>query len=128
MLVFILSITPWVDISRKELTVFALAAILLIVGIGLFNLGADLAMTPMGQYVGEGLTKSRKLGILLGVSFLMGLLITIAEPDLTVLAGQVSAVMNGTRYRKMNMKASVLTMVRFPCPQQPNLCRDHMLK
>ena len=95
-LVFILSITPWVDISRKELTVFALAAILLIVGISLFNLGADLAMTPMGQYVGEGLTKSRKLGILLGVSFLMGLLITIAEPDLTVLAGQVSAVMNGT--------------------------------
>lgn len=95
-LVFILSITPWVDISRKELTVFAISAILLIVGISLFNLGADLAMTPMGQYIGEGLTKSRKLGILLGISFLMGLLITIAEPDLTVLAQQVSAVMNGT--------------------------------
>ena len=95
-LVFILSITPWVDISRKELTVFAISAILLIVGISLFNLGADLAMTPMGQYIGEGLTKSRKLGVLLGISFLMGLLITIAEPDLAVLAGQVSAVMNGT--------------------------------
>ena len=95
-LVFVLSITPWVDISRKELTVFTIAAILLIVGISFFNLGADMAMTPMGQYVGEGLTKSRKLGILLGVSFLLGLLITIAEPDLSVLAGQVSAVMNGT--------------------------------
>ena len=95
-LVFILSITPWVDISRKELTIFAISAILLIVGISLFNLGADLAMTPMGQYIGEGLTKSRKLGVLLGISFLMGLLITIAEPDLAVLAGQVSAVMNGT--------------------------------
>ena len=95
-LVFALSITPWVDISRKELTVFAIAAVLLIAGISLFNLGADLAMTPMGQYIGEGLTKSRKLGVLLSVSFLMGLLITIAEPDLTVLAQQVSAVMNGT--------------------------------
>ena len=68
----------------------------LILGIGLFNLGADMAMTPMGQYIGEGLTRSRKLGVLLGVSFLMGLLITVAEPDLSVLAGQVSAVMNGT--------------------------------
>ncbi len=96
LLVFLLSITPWVDISPRELGVFAGAELLLILGIGLFNLGADMAMTPMGQYIGEGLTKSKKLGILLSVAFLMGLLITIAEPDLSVLASQVSAVMNGT--------------------------------
>ena len=96
LLVFILSVTPWVDISSRELAVFSGAAILLILGIGLFNLGADMAMTPMGQYIGEGLTKSKRLGILLSISFFMGLLITIAEPDLSVLAGQVSAVMNGT--------------------------------
>jgi len=95
-LVFVLSITPWVDISRTELAVFGVAAVLLIVGISLFNLGADMAMTPMGQYIGEGLTKSKKLGILLSVCFLMGVLITVAEPDLSVLAEQVSAVMNGT--------------------------------
>ena len=71
LLVFLLSVTPWVDISRRELLVFAGAAILLVAGISLFNLGADMAMTPMGQHIGEGLTKS-------------------------VLAGQVSAVMNGT--------------------------------
>ena len=96
LMVFLLAITPWVEISRHELLVFSAAALLLIVGISLFNLGADMAMTPMGQYIGEGLTKSRKLGILLSISFLMGLLITIAEPDLSVLAGQVEAVMNGT--------------------------------
>ena len=96
LLVFLLSLTPWVDITRKELVVFLGAAALLIVGIGLFNLGADMAMTPMGQYIGEGLTKSRKLGILTTVCFMMGVLITVAEPDLSVLAGQVSAVMNGT--------------------------------
>ena len=95
LLVFLLSVTPWVDISKHELLVFAGAAILLVVGISLFNLGADLAMTPMGQHIGEGLTKSRKLGILLTVCFVMGLLITVAEPDLSVLAGQVSTVMNG---------------------------------
>ena len=94
-LVFLLSLTPWVDLSYTELAVFAGAAILLVVGIGLFNVGADMAMTPMGQYIGEGLTRSRKLGILLPVGFAMGLLITVAEPDLTVLAEQVSAVMNG---------------------------------
>ena len=96
LLVFLLSVTPWVDISRHELLVFAGAAILLVAGISLFNLGADMAMTPMGQHIGEGLTKSKKLGILLSVSFVMGLLITVAEPDLSVLAGQVGAVMNGT--------------------------------
>ena len=96
LLVFLLSVTPWVDISTHELFVFAGAAILLVIGISFFNLGADMAMTPMGQHIGEGLTKSKKLGILLAVCFVMGLLITVAEPDLSVLAGQVGAVMNGT--------------------------------
>ena len=93
-LVLLLSLTPWVDISAKELGVFAIAALLLIVGIGFFNVGADMAMTPMGQHVGEGLTQSRRLGVLLLVSFLMGVVITIAEPDLSVLAGQVKAVIS----------------------------------
>lgn len=49
LLVFALSLTPWVDISSRELFVFIVAAFLLVLGIGLFNLGADMAMTPMGQ-------------------------------------------------------------------------------
>ncbi|MBP5482900.1 MAG: DUF1538 family protein [Bacteroidales bacterium] len=96
LIVFGLSVTPWVDISLGELGIFGLSAVFLILGMSLFNLGADMAMTPMGQYIGEGLTKSKKLGVLVGVAFLMGLLITVAEPDLAVLAGQVAAVMNGT--------------------------------
>ena len=95
-LVFALSVTPWVDISGRELIVFVVSALLLVLGIGLFNLGADMSMTPMGQYIGQGLTSSKRLGVLLSVGFLMGLLITIAEPDLSVLAEQVKAVMNGT--------------------------------
>ncbi len=95
-IVFILSLTPWVDIGTRELVTFVVAALLLVLGIGLFNLGADMAMTPMGHYIGEGLTASKKLGVLLSVCLVMGVLITIAEPDLSVLAAQVSAVMNGT--------------------------------
>ncbi len=96
LIVLALSLTPWVNISAHDIYVFLGAAILLILGIGLFNLGADMAMTPMGQYIGEGLTSSKKLGLLLVVCFAMGVMITIAEPDLSVLAAQVSAVMNGT--------------------------------
>lgn len=94
LMVFILALTPWVDLSTRELSVFALAACFLILGISLFNLGADMAMTPMGQYIGEGLTSSKKMGLLLSVAFVMGLLITIAEPDLSVLASQVGTIMN----------------------------------
>ncbi|MBQ7322156.1 MAG: DUF1538 domain-containing protein [Clostridia bacterium] len=95
-LVLIVYFTPLVAFTPKELAVFLISAVFLILGIGLFNLGADLAMTPMGEHVGSGLAKTGKLKILLSVCFVMGLLITIAEPDLSVLAGQVSAVMNST--------------------------------
>ncbi len=95
-IVYILSLTPLFDFSTAELITFTIGAVLLVLGIGLFNLGADLAMTPMGTHVGSGLSKQRKLGLLLVVCFVLGLLITIAEPDLQVLANQVSAVMNGT--------------------------------
>lgn len=95
-IVIAVSYTPLVDLTHKESLVFGISAFALILGIALFNLGADLAMTPMGEHVGEGLTKSRKIGVLLTVCFIMGVLITVAEPDLAVLAGQVSAVMNGT--------------------------------
>ena len=95
-IVYIMSLTPLFDFSKVELITFTAGAVLLVLGIGLFNMGADLAMTPMGVHVGAGLSKQRKLGLLLAVCFVLGMLITIAEPDLQVLATQVSTVMNGT--------------------------------
>ena len=95
-IVYLLSLTPMFNFSPVELITFTVGAVLLILGIGLFSLGADLAMTPMGTHVGSGLSRQRKLGLLLVVCFILGVLITVAEPDLQVLANQVSAVMNGT--------------------------------
>ena len=95
-IVLILTCTPYVHLSARETVAFAVSAVFLVLGIGLFNLGADLAMTPMGEHIGSGLTKSKKLKVLLSVCFFMGLLITVAEPDLSVLAGQVKAVMKST--------------------------------
>ena len=95
-IVYIMALTPLFNFAQEELITFTIGAVMLILGIGLFNMGADLAMTPMGTHVGSGLSKQRKLGLLLAVCFVLGMLITIAEPDLQVLAKQVSAVMNGT--------------------------------
>lgn len=93
-IVLIISFTPLAPLSATEQITFAVCAVFLILGIGLFNLGADLAMTPMGGHVGTGLTKSKKVIVLVSVCFIMGVLITVAEPDLSVLASQVSDVMN----------------------------------
>lgn len=93
-IVLILCCTPIVGASAREAITFAICALLLIVGIALFNLGADMAMTPMGEQMGAGLTKTRNLTLLVIVCFVMGILVTVAEPDLSVLAGQVSAIMD----------------------------------
>lgn len=96
LIVILLNLTPLVNFSTKEIVVFSISSLLLILGIGLFNLGADLAMTPMGEYVGSGLTKTKKFLLLILICFGLGVLITVAEPDLTVLANQVKDVINGT--------------------------------
>ena len=96
LIVYVLALTPFFNVSGVELITFTIGAVMLILGIGLFNLGADLAMTPMGTHVGAGLSRQKKLWLLLAVCFVLGMLITVAEPDLQVLASQVSAVMNGT--------------------------------
>ena len=96
LIVYFVSFLPWFNFTPVELTAFTIGAVLLVVGIGLFALGADLAMTPMGVHVGSGLSSQKKLSLLLIVCFMLGVLITIAEPDLQVLANQVGSVINGT--------------------------------
>ena len=91
-LVLLVSFTPLAHLERAERIIFVVCAVFLVIGIALFNLGADLAMSPIGRYVGTGLTKSRRVGLLVMTCFLMGMMITVAEPDLSVLAGQISAV------------------------------------
>ena len=68
---------------------FLLATAMLILGMGLFTLGAEMSMSKIGNYIGSKLTKSRKLWLILAVSFLLGVAITVAEPDLQVLAANV---------------------------------------
>lgn len=73
---------------------FLVGAVFLIVGMGFFQLGAEMSMTPLGQGIGGHLVKKRKLWLIVAGSFVMGFLITISEPDLQVLANQVAAIPN----------------------------------
>jgi hypothetical protein len=74
---------------------FIAGAILIIIGLSIFLFGADIGMGPLGSLMGSSLTKSKKLWHIIIFGFILGFLVTIAEPDLQILAGQVSAVTSG---------------------------------
>lgn len=74
------------------LLLFLSGAVLLILGLSIFTLGSDMAILPMGEAIGSELTRSKKIGWIAGGGFLIGLVVTIAEPDLQVLTKQVPAV------------------------------------
>ena len=88
-LVLCFSVAP---ISPSILLCFLLGAVMIVAGMMFFTLGAEASMTPMGERVGAAVTRSRKLLVMIVMGFLLGVLITISEPDLQVLAGQVPAV------------------------------------
>lgn len=76
------------------LLTFLVGALMLIIGMGLFSLGAEQSMTPIGNQIGTALTRTKNLPLILAVSFLLGFAITIAEPDLQVLAQTVPHISN----------------------------------
>ena len=92
-IVLVLSITI-APVAAGTLVLFLFGALLLIFGMGIFTLGADLAMTPLGEGMGIEMSKSRKAIYPVLISFLFGVIITMAEPDLQVLAQQVPAIPN----------------------------------
>lgn len=94
-IIFLLSIS-FVPIPIGTTIMFLVGAFMLIVGMGFFSLGADMAMLPMGEGVGAELFLIGKLGLVIVASFIIGFFITIAEPDLLVLADQVPSIPDAT--------------------------------
>lgn len=85
-----------VPLDVGNMMIFLVSTVMLIVGMGMFQLGAETAMTPIGESIGGELSKSKHKWMIVFISFVMGLLITIAEPDLQVLSNQVPSVPNAT--------------------------------
>ncbi|NLK95293.1 MAG: DUF1538 domain-containing protein [Clostridiales bacterium] len=74
------------------LVLFITGTLLLILGMGVFTLGSEMAIIPMGEIIGSKLVESRKLLFLIFGSLILGIIVTIAEPDLQVLAKQIPSV------------------------------------
>lgn len=102
------SIAP---ISPSILLCFLMGAVLILAGMMFFTLGAEMSMTPMGERVGSCLTKSRNLLMIIFISFLLGFIVTISEPDLQVLAGQVPAVPSMTLILSVAIGVGVFLML-----------------
>ena len=71
---------------------FVFGGLLLIIGLTIFLLGVDLGIQPMGERCGAELTKKRNLALLVGVAFVIGFMVTVAEPDIQVFGDQVRSV------------------------------------
>ena len=94
-IVLVLSFTI-APITPSILLCFLMGALLVMAGMMFFTLGAEMSMTPMGEKVGAKMTQSKKVWLIIGLSFVLGMIITISEPDLQVLASQVPSVPNMT--------------------------------
>ncbi len=81
MLVLSLTLAP---MPVSSLMLFLVGALLLIVGVGLFNIGVDMAMMPIGEGIGAQVSSGGRLWTTLPLCFLIGAFVTIAEPDLQV--------------------------------------------
>ncbi len=85
-----------VPVLTGPMLLFLVGAVMLIIGMGMFQLGASMAMSPIGEGIGVQLSRSKSIWLATLISAVMGVIITIAEPDLQVLSEQVPAVPNMT--------------------------------
>src|SRR5690606_17822371 len=87
-----LTITP---LSIATIMVLIVGMVLMIIGMPLFLLGVDISISPMGEQVSEALRNSNRLWLILIGGCGFGFIVTVAEPDLHILANQVNAVTEG---------------------------------
>lgn len=95
LIVIILSLIA-TSMHYDNLISFTLGAILVVLGLTFFLFGVDLGITPIGHLMGGAIAKSNKLSILIIAGIILGFFITIAEPDLHILANQISAITTGS--------------------------------
>lgn len=83
-------------LETSVISSFIISSLLLIIGISLFTFGADISMMMIGEKLGNKLMKSKKIIFILLITLLIGFVITLAEPDLRVLADQITSIPSNT--------------------------------
>ncbi len=109
-LILTVSVTP---VNINTLVLFIIGAVLLVLGMALFTLGADMAMMPIGENVGSKLTKSKNPWLVAFFCFILGFIITIAEPDLFALAEQVQGIGNWTLILSVALGVGIFLVIAF---------------
>ena len=95
LIVVVLSVA-FTPLQADTFALFIIGVLLLIVGMGCFTLGADMSMFVIGEKIGSAMTRSRKIWLIALLSFIIGIIVTVAEPDLQILAEQVKTVSDKT--------------------------------
>ena len=113
-IVLLLSVTI-TPMPLETVALFLVGAVLLIVGMAFFQLGTDVSMTPMGEGIGAELPKTKNLFAVIGITLLIGILITIAEPDLQVLAEQVPSIPNMLLIWTVAVGVGLFFVAAVPC-------------
>lgn len=90
--IIVMVLTLMLPMSPSLITSFLFSSLLLIIGTGLFTFGADISMLTIGEKIGDRLVRSQKIWIVLFICLVIGTVITVAEPDLRVLADQLTSV------------------------------------
>lgn len=91
-IVLILHFTGAARLEGALLTQFLIGSVLIVLGLAFFLVGVDIGVTPLGDQTGETLARSNKIWIVMAAGLVLGFFISLAEPGLTVLAGQVESI------------------------------------
>ena len=93
LIVIALSMTI-IPLAPGDMVLFLMGVVFLVFGMSLFTGGAEMSMQPLGTKIGSTIGSSSKLWLIAFVSFLIGILVTVSEPDLLILAEQIGDIKN----------------------------------
>ena len=109
-IVILLSITI-LPMSVGNMLVFIVGACFLVLGMSLFDVGAEMSMQRLGARVGSSIASTGKIWIIAFISFLIGIMVTVSEPDLAILAGQVADIENMLLILTVSVGVGVFLMI-----------------
>lgn len=110
-IVLLIGLTSSKDAITSLIPSFFVGSIFLIIGMCLFDIGADISMIEIGEKIGSHLTKKKSIPFVLFMCFLIGFIVTIAEPDLNVLASQVPSISSNVLIYTVGIGVGIFLLV-----------------
>ena len=110
LIVLLLSVTL-TPISAGDMLLFLIGIAFLVLGMSLFNMGAEMSMQQLGVKIGSSIASSGKIWLIAFVSFVIGIIVTVSEPDLQILASQVSDIENLVLILTVSVGVGVFLMI-----------------